>query len=214
MDTATTNLRTYIRTGGGERPCQIKKENISVKNLSKVRGMGRPSKIGLVVGGVGLAGIIAAGPAFAASSSVARNQVSTFTYEVTVNGVYSHSYTVTSACGDATGTGQYPAIGTPTYDESFTSSVDGNNLTFTAAYSDPGTQQLTGYHYTFTGAFTDTTGDFAGTITDTMGQNLPASGHMTVTTTDYANHGQYVSANNGTDDAAHSCIGMPVQSQK
>jgi hypothetical protein len=37
-----------------------------MKNLMKVRGMGRLSKVALALGGVGLAGVIAAGPAFAA----------------------------------------------------------------------------------------------------------------------------------------------------
>jgi hypothetical protein len=32
-------------------------------------------------------------------------------------------------------------------------------------------------------------------------------------TIQYKNHGQYVSAH-GVDDAAHSCIGMPIQSSK
>jgi hypothetical protein len=36
-----------------------------MKSLSKVRGMSRLSKVALVVGGLGLAGVIAAGPAFA-----------------------------------------------------------------------------------------------------------------------------------------------------
>ena len=31
---------------------------------------------------------------------------------------------------------------------------------------------------------------------------------------DYKNHGQYVKAMGGGDDAAHSCIGMPVNSSK
>jgi hypothetical protein len=38
-----------------------------MKNLSKVRGMGRLAKLGLVVGGLGVAGVIAAGPSFAAT---------------------------------------------------------------------------------------------------------------------------------------------------
>ena len=30
----------------------------------------------------------------------------------------------------------------------------------------------------------------------------------------YKNHGQYVTAMGGGDDAAHSCIGMPINSNK
>jgi hypothetical protein len=208
-------VANHVTTGAGEIPAKSK-GRISMNGLSKVRGIGRLSKVALALGGVGVAGVMAASPAFA-SSSVARNQITTSTYEVTVNGAYGHSYTVTSACGDVTGTGQYPASGTPIYDESFMatgSPAPGAHLTFTAAYSDPSTQLATGYRYSFTGTFTDAQGDFAGTITDSLGQTLPASGNVMVTTTNYANHGQYVSANNGKDDDAHSCIGMPVQSQK
>jgi hypothetical protein len=40
-----------------------------MKNLLKVRGMGRLAKLGLVVGGLGVAGVMAAGPSFAASTT-------------------------------------------------------------------------------------------------------------------------------------------------
>jgi hypothetical protein len=36
-----------------------------MKNLSKVRGMGRLAKLGLVLGGLGVSGVMAAGPSFA-----------------------------------------------------------------------------------------------------------------------------------------------------
>jgi hypothetical protein len=66
MGTATTELRTYIRAGGGTSLPNLK-ENIEVKNLSKVRGISRLSKVAL---GVGLAGVIGslalAGSAYAA----------------------------------------------------------------------------------------------------------------------------------------------------
>jgi hypothetical protein len=63
MGTAATELRTYIRTGGGNTlPDQ--EENISVQNLSKVRVA--------ALGGVGLAGVIAP-LAFAGSASAASN---------------------------------------------------------------------------------------------------------------------------------------------
>jgi hypothetical protein len=38
-----------------------------MKNLSKVRGMGRMAKVGLVLGGLGVAGVMAAGPSFAST---------------------------------------------------------------------------------------------------------------------------------------------------
>jgi hypothetical protein len=69
MGIATTELRTYIRTGGGNIPARSK-ENISVRNLSKVQGRSRLSKVALALGGVGLAGVLGslalAGSAYAA----------------------------------------------------------------------------------------------------------------------------------------------------
>ena len=58
----------------------------------------------------------------------------------------------------------------------------------------------------------------ASTVADTTWtQNnvemLPSKPVVTTTST-YKNHGQYVSAMGGGDDAAHSCIGMPIQSSK
>ena len=35
-----------------------------------------------------------------------------------------------------------------------------------------------------------------------------------INTSDYKNHGQYVKAMGGGDDAAHSCIGMPIKASK
>jgi hypothetical protein len=50
---------------------------------------------------------------------------------------------------------------------------------------------------------------------DSWGQHQP----ITVTydlhsSTSYKNHGDYVSQMGGGDDAAHSCIGMPINSSK
>ena len=36
----------------------------------------------------------------------------------------------------------------------------------------------------------------------------------TTNTSNYKNHGQYVKAMGGGDDAAHSCIGMPINSNQ
>ena len=41
-----------------------------------------------------------------------------------------------------------------------------------------------------------------------MGQTVPLT--FTVTTSNFKNHGEYVSSMGGGDDAAHSCIGMPI----
>ena len=43
---------------------------------------------------------------------------------------------------------------------------------------------------------------------------MKASAPSFKNTSDYKNHGQYVKAMGGGDDAAHSCIGMPINSSK
>jgi hypothetical protein len=62
-----------------------------VKNLSKVRAMGRLSIVAVALGGVGLAGVIAAGPAFAANpgngavSVATQNQADQLMAQGTIN---------------------------------------------------------------------------------------------------------------------------------
>jgi hypothetical protein len=51
-----------------------------MKNLLKVRGMSRLARLGLVVGGIGVAGVMAAGPSFASvSTNAIPNGVATTT---------------------------------------------------------------------------------------------------------------------------------------
>jgi hypothetical protein len=64
MKSATTELRTSSKQAGG-KTLQVNKETQSIKNLSRVRGMSRLTKVAVALGGVGLAAVIAAGPAFA-----------------------------------------------------------------------------------------------------------------------------------------------------
>ena len=47
-----------------------------------------------------------------------------------------------------------------------------------------------------------------GTYTDSLNQAVAVKAE--VTTTNFKNHGDYVSSQGGGSDAAHSCIGMPV----
>ena len=48
-----------------------------------------------------------------------------------------------------------------------------------------------------------------GTYHDSRNQNVTLS--FKLTTTNFKNHGDYVSSQGGGSDAAHSCIGMPIQ---
>jgi hypothetical protein len=156
-----------------------------------------------------------------AGADVARYQVETLQYTVTVAGTYVHSYTVTvDPCnGTFTATGQYPASpAAASVYEFLTGSTDGaGNLTFTSTYyNDPAFTSPTGYWWTFSGSFTDSNYDFSGTLTNSSSSQsgLTVTGTAdSATFSSYANHGQYVSSVGGGNDAAHSCIGMPMQSR-
>lgn len=137
---------------------------------------------------------------------------------VTENGVnYVHSFTVTvDPCnGTFTGTGYYPALpGTASAYETMSGWTDGMDLTFTANYFyDAAFTQPTRYWWTFSGYFTDANLDIAGTLTSSsLGQSgLTVTGTMgCMSMSNYATYGQYVASNGSGNDAAHSCIGMPM----
>jgi hypothetical protein len=65
----SNNEIAYLREQAGQRPCKVKRINLSVKNLSKVRCMGRLSKMAIAVGGLGLAAVIGVGPACSSPTS-------------------------------------------------------------------------------------------------------------------------------------------------
>ena len=131
-----------------------------------------------------------------------------------------HSYTVNpDPCGSAfSATGQYPATpAAPIFTETLSGSVTGNNVTFTGAYYQPNTNLPTGYTFTFTGHFTNPQGDIAGTVTDSDGRSLAATGVQTGSvSTSFKNHGEYVNSVPASEKAAaaQSCVGNPVQSNK
>ena len=80
--------------------------------------------------------------------------------------------------------------------------IVGGNVDFSAIYT---SVQENGYswHSTTPGRAIDSNGlEFAAIVT----QNLTSS--------NYKNHGQYVKAMGGGDDAAHWCIGMPINSNQ
>ncbi len=76
-----------------------------------------------------------------------------------------------------------------------------NNIAFHAVYTGSDYQSEIGYQWDVSGnSGHDSTGlNFEVKVT----ANLTDSTH-------YKNHGDYVSSMGGGDDAAHSCIGMPI----
>jgi hypothetical protein len=76
-------------------------------------------------------------------------------------------------------------------------------LNFTAVYTNfPGNPAYNGYTWTFSGPLS----------TNVALGGRAAGYHATaaVTMSTFKNHGDYVSSQGGGDDAAHSCIGMPI----
>jgi hypothetical protein len=162
----------------------------------------RGIKKALVVGGLAVATTgLASAPAFAAAGgSVARYQVTTTTYKVMVLETYEHDYTVTTnPCnGSITITGGTPVDSGYYTTESVNGSVSNGVISFNSTYDGPYNQG-----YSYYGSFPVGGGALSGQYTGTVTVTGSSS-------TNYANHGQYVSQNGGGDDAAHSCIGMPI----
>ncbi len=162
--------------------------------------------------------IVGPGGVAGATGAVNRYQEETLTIMATLHAIVTsnHRYTVTlNPCNDTfSGTGAVQVSTTLWLPiETITGTYDGTTLSFYASYPTPvpdvayGTTAVpvvdgafsgTGYRVYFSSTSPPTT------------KTWPVSGTVTVTaTTDYANHGAYVSANPGAD-AAHSCVGLPI----
>ena len=166
------------------------------------------TSVGLLVG-------VVAAPALAAPYGPARYQVTTNTYTMALG--YGHTYTVVmNPCddGSVTATGwQWGSDGNPLVhnpDETITATLssDGTMLIFNPAVYVGG---WGGSPYSWSGAFPVAGGTF--TVSDSLGGVYPDV-VITLTntaSTNFKNHGEYVSSMGGGADAAHSCIGMPMK---
>jgi opacity protein-like surface antigen len=160
-----------------------------------------------------------------ASADVVRHQAQSSTLTMYLptlaggNGLL-HTYQITQNPCDNTfvGTGGSEQ-GLPwKINETISGSITDGKLSFVADYHHsaagfPGFEQYDNYKWysTAPGA--------SGTLTATDTTDYPAfpvewSLSNTTSTSNYRNHGEYVKAMGGGDDAAHSCIGMPVNSSK
>lgn len=214
------NCRVLVVANGGPDREQWRNRRLRLyekdRSNLKIRHLSVP--VAAAVAGVGFVGF-----AHPAAAAVQRNQIQTLNYTVIAEGSYTHQYTVSPDPCDAgfTGTGGYygrqgSLSQTPLFTETLSGHVGGAPapgvpLTYTDQYNDG-----SDYTYTLTGTFTDTSGDFVGTAIDSDSQyNIPVTGQITgASQTNYANHGQFVSANPNKNDAAHSCVGMPYQSHQ
>lgn len=141
-------------------------------------------------------------PISAAPGGVARNQVSTTDYTILVLGTYVHNYQVVwNPCDDSIAiTGGTPFLSGYYTTETITGSLAGSVISFTSTYDGPHNPG-----YSWYGSFPVDGGALGGLYTGTV-----TRGADTITT--WANHGDYVSSMGGGEDAAHSCIGMPIVS--
>lgn len=162
-----------------------------------------------------LAGLIAP---TVASADVQRNQEQNATFTVLqprnvvgqYGDVWKHDFTITiNPCTNTfEGTGKVTANGQgdTAWTENITGSFGANSVSFATVPNAGATFRVTDAPYN--------TSVVAGTTWTQNIVEMMASKPIVTGSTTYKNHGQYVSAVGGGDDAAHSCIGMPIQSSK
>ena len=158
---------------------------------------------------LGFAALIAMAPA---SADVARYQILTLQYDsvdyyLPASGPYSQSFTLTfNPCnGTVSGPGEVPFYG-PSLTQG---TINGPLLSYTSTYA-----VEAGYTVTVNNAVVLNDYSFSGLWSDNYSAG-PQSGVVVsdipdVTSTAYRNHGDFVSKNPDKNDAAHSCIGMPI----
>jgi hypothetical protein len=157
-----------------------------------------------------------------ASASVQRYQTQTATFTATqpageysqFNNVWTHNYKVTvNPCDNTfTGTGVQTGQdqnGPREFDETITGTFGKGTVSYTIHRSD-------GASWSLANAKTDGNTVTLATMPGSPNALLEfkATPPVFTNTSDYKNHGDYVSSQGGGDDAAHSCIGMPINSGK
>jgi hypothetical protein len=126
--------------------------------------------------------------------------------------IWTHTYNVTfNTCGSDTGSfsgiGSVSGTGSgPLSAEKITGNLNADGtVTFTA------TRDSDGLVYSVTNAPLD--GSTVSYATSNPAVSWPLEFHVSatsITSSNFKNHGEYVSSQGGGDDAAHSCIGMPI----
>ena len=159
----------------------------------------------LIIAGMAVA-MLAIIPA-AASADVPRHQTQKGTITVTLpeyNLVHTFTDVVVNPCEDGAFTGIAGTRDVGGVHETVSGTIKNGVVEFKAIFTDSDHQSEIGYewHTTTPGRALDSTGLAFDVKIDTS--NLTSS--------NYRNHGQYVKAMGGGDDAAHSCIGMPIVS--
>jgi hypothetical protein len=139
-----------------------------------------------------------------ASADVARYQTTnSLSLTTTYNGVnYVHNYTLTTnPCVSDSFTGVSSDSSPVGIDETVSGTLNGSNIDISGAYHD-GSEYTWHYSGPLSGG---------GSGGDSLG--LRWSVVFKTDTSSFKNHGDYVSSQGGGADAAHSCIGMPINSK-
>jgi hypothetical protein len=146
-----------------------------------------------------------------ASADVPRHQTQTGSLTVTLpeyNLVHTFTDVVVNPCEDGSFTGVSGTRDVGEITEEVSGTIKDGKISFEATYT---SQQENGYqwHTIEPGAFNTTF-----RATDSNGLDFDVIVTSDLTPSNYKNHGQYVAAQGGGDDAAHSCIGMPINSNQ
>jgi hypothetical protein len=144
-----------------------------------------------------------------ASADVPRHQMQTGSITVTLpeyNLVHTFTGVTVNPCEDGKFTGISGTRNVGGVVEEVSGSIKNGVVEFNAIYTDSNYPSEIGYNWHTTGPdrAIDSNGLAFDVVTDTSG----------LKDTQYRNHGQYVKAMGGGDDAAHSCIGMPINSNQ
>lgn len=152
-------------------------------------------------------------PSYSVGNGPARYQMSSTTWVVGVSFInflntytYIHTYTLTTNPCDGTQTMTGSLVSNdgfqPNTSETVTYTLVGDVLTYHAVYDDPFYLQGNGFQYSYDAEIDGTTYIGAGASSVVVTK--------TTTTSNYKNHGEYVAQSTNKNDAAHSCIGMPI----
>lgn len=136
-----------------------------------------------------------------ASADVARYQTThSITLDTLYNGVhFVHHYTIgMNPCVNNSFTGGEKGGIVSGDGETVSGTLNGSSIKIAGAYHDG-----SGYTWNYSGPLAG-----GGTGTDSLG--LTWNTTFTTDTSNFKNHGEYVSSPGAGSDAAHSCIGMPV----
>jgi hypothetical protein len=154
---------------------------------------------GLLVG-------LVVGPVAAAPGGITRNQITTNVYHLMIGN--NHTFTIGLGCGEVLSATGYQDVSGPVEDLTASLSTDHSFINISSVY----VGGWNGSPYSWTGGFPVAGGTGTANTSDGGSYTFPVV-RLSTTTSAYANHGAYVTAMGGGDDAAHSCIGMPIVAQ-